>query len=298
MWFVFVMVIRMMRHGSLFSGIGGFDLAATWMGWENVFHCEKDRFCRRVLKYYWPNTRGYEDIKEFSAIEYRGGIDVISGGFPCQPFSQAGKRQGTADSRYLWPQMLRVVDEIQPPWVVGENVFGLVNWEGGMVFRKVLTNLETQGYEVWPVILPAAGVGAPHQRNRIFFVASRTGRFDGKFEWRKYWSSGNAPAKNDPAADANGDKRREGGMHEAGPQEAERHPGARDAWDARYPWQHFPTESPLCGGTDGLSHELDRITFSAWRKESLKAYGNAIVPQVAWRIFRVIERIESEMWDK
>src|ERR1700744_303694 len=113
-----------MKHGSLFSGIGGFDLAATWMGWENILNYERDLFCRRVLRHYWPETKSYEDIRQFRAAEYRGRIDVLSGGFPCQPFSQAGKRKGTADDRYLWPEMLRIVGEIRPCWVVGENVFG------------------------------------------------------------------------------------------------------------------------------------------------------------------------------
>jgi DNA (cytosine-5)-methyltransferase 1 len=94
-----------MRHGSLFSGIGGFDLAATWMGWENVFQCEKDAFCQRILKFYWPGAKLYGDVKEFDAVVYRGNIDVLSGGFPCQPFSVAGKRKGTSDDRHLWPEM-------------------------------------------------------------------------------------------------------------------------------------------------------------------------------------------------
>src|ERR1700744_4734139 len=101
-----------MRHGSLFSGIGGFDLAASWMGWENVFQCEKDVFCRRVLNFYWPKAVCYEDIRAFDATGYRGAIDILSGGFPCQPFSTAGRRKGTEDDRYLWPEMLRVIREV------------------------------------------------------------------------------------------------------------------------------------------------------------------------------------------
>lgn len=208
-----------MRHGSIFSGIGGFDLAATWMGWENVFNCEKDPFCRRVLKHYWPKTKGYEDIRQFKAAEYRGQIDVVSGGFPCQPFSQAGKRKGTADDRYLWPEMRRVVREIRPCWVVGENVFGLLNWNGGMVFRQVLTDLEAEGYEVWPYVLPAAGVGAPHRRDRIFFVAhaigqsgqpdpGRQGREPGQ-GWKSLWRESLAAGKSRIVADTqSGDDRR------------------------------------------------------------------------------------------
>jgi DNA (cytosine-5)-methyltransferase 1 len=301
------MWIDIMRHGSLFSGIGGFDLAATWMGWENVFCCEKDRFCRRVLRHYWPHIKSYEDIKEFDATEYRGRIDILSGGFPCQPFSVAGKRRGAADDRYLWPHMCRVVGEIRPRWVVGENVFGLLNLDGGMVFRKVLSDLEAKSYEVWPYVLPAASVGAPHKRDRIFFVAhaigvpingwptdrSGKGFGYGKDDGRRQKTNISerlCSPKN--VADADGIERCEGGMYEARPKDAGCDAGARDTWNARYPWREFPTQPPLCGGDDGLSRELDGIAFSAWGKESVKAYGNAVVPQVAWQIFRVIERME------
>ena len=97
-----------MRHGSLFSGIGGFDLAAEWMGWENIFHCEWNPFGQRVLKHYWPNAKSYHDITQTDFTIHRGAIDILTGGFPCQPFSLAGKRKGTDDERYLWHEMLRV----------------------------------------------------------------------------------------------------------------------------------------------------------------------------------------------
>jgi DNA (cytosine-5)-methyltransferase 1 len=160
-----------MRHGSLFSGIGGFDLAAEWMGWENVFHCEINPFCQQILKYHFPDAETLTDIKETDFTIYRGKIDILSGGFPCQPFSLAGKRKGKEDDRHLWPEMLRAIREIQPGWIVGENVFGIVNWSGGMVFDEVQTSLEAEGYEVQPFILPACGVNAPHRRDRVWFVA-------------------------------------------------------------------------------------------------------------------------------
>src|SRR5689334_25400881 len=131
-----------MNHGSLFSGIGGFDLAAEWMGWNNIFSCEIKPENRHVLKYYWPNVEHHEDITKTDFTIYRGKIDVLTGGFPCQPFSTAGKRKGTEDPRNLWPEMLRAIREIQPSWVVGENVRGLVNWNRGMVFEKVQADLE------------------------------------------------------------------------------------------------------------------------------------------------------------
>jgi len=163
-----------MKHGSLFSGIGGFDLAAEWAGWENMFHCEWNPFGQKVLKHYWPNAATYEDITKTDFTIWRGRIDILTGGFPCQPYSAAGKRLGKEDERHLWPEMLRVIREVQPRWVVGENVLGLVNWNGGLVFDEVQADLEAEGYEVQPFILPAASVNAPHKRDRVWFVAYRT----------------------------------------------------------------------------------------------------------------------------
>jgi len=160
-----------MTHGSLFSGIGGFDLAAQWMGWENVFHCEWNEFGQKVLKHYWPKSISYGDITKTDFTIYRGRIDILTGGFPCQPYSSAGKRLGKADDRHLWPEMLRAIREIQPRWIVGENVRGLTNWNGGLVFDEVQSDLEAQGYEVTPFLLPACAVDAPHRRDRIWFVA-------------------------------------------------------------------------------------------------------------------------------
>jgi len=160
-----------MRHGSLFSGIGGFDLAAQWMGWENVFHCEWNPFGQKVLKHYWPNATSYNDITTTDFTIHRGSIDILTGGFPCQPYSNAGKRKGKEDERHLWPQMLRAIREIQPRYVLGENVRGLTNWNGGLVFDEVQSDLENQGFEVLPFLLPACAVNAPHRRDRIWFVA-------------------------------------------------------------------------------------------------------------------------------
>lgn len=160
-----------MRHGSLFSGIGGFDLAAQWMGWENVFQVEIDGYCQRVLQKNFPNVKRYGDIREFDGTQYKGQVDIISGGFPCQPFSVAGKRKGTEDERALWPQMLRTIREVQPSYVVAENVSGLLTISGGLVFEQVCADLESEGYEVQPVIIPAASKNALHKRERIWFVA-------------------------------------------------------------------------------------------------------------------------------
>lgn len=156
-----------LSHGSLFSGIGGFDLAAQWMGWNNVFQCEKDEWCRKVLAKNFPNSKRYGDIKEFNAKKYYGTIDVISGGFPCQPFSVAGQRKGEGDDRYLWAEMLRVIATINPTYVVGENVTGIV----GMALDTVLSDLENSGYTTETFILPACGKNAWHRRDRVYVVA-------------------------------------------------------------------------------------------------------------------------------
>ena len=125
-----------MTHASLFSGIGGAELAASWMGWNNLFLCEINPFGRKILDYYFKESKSYEDITKTDFREWRGKVDVLTGGFPCQPFSQAGKRKGDTDDRYLWPEMLRAIREIQPTWVVGENVAGITNMvESGEEFE-------------------------------------------------------------------------------------------------------------------------------------------------------------------
>lgn len=156
-----------MKHGSLFSGIGGFDLAAQWMGWDNIFQCEKDEWCRKVLAKNFPDTKRFDDIKQFDAKEYYGTIDIISGGFPCQPFSVAGQRKGKDDDRYLWEEMLRVVGEIAPSFIVGENVTGII----GLALDTVLSDLEAQGYTTETFVIPACGKNAWHRRDRVWIVA-------------------------------------------------------------------------------------------------------------------------------
>jgi len=288
------------RHGSLFSGIGGFDLAAEWCGWENVFHCEWNPFGQRVLKHYWPNAESYDDITKTDFTKWRGTIDIVSGGFPCQPYSTAGKRKGKEDERHLWPEMLRAIREIAPSFVVGENVRGLVNWNGGMVFNEVQTDLELTGYEVAAVVIPAAGVNAPHGRDRVWFVAKNASRerlHNGKNEtgdWRnrQFITTSSFGAINETFGDAT-DTQCNGLEHGRKPRELRQSQGETRISLTRHfeaeSWARFPTESPICGGNDGLSTELDGITFSKWRNESIKAYGNAIVPQVAYQIFKTIQ---------
>ena len=264
-----------MTHASLFSGIGGFDLAAEWAGWTNVFNCEIDKFCQNVLRYHFPNAIQYEDIKSTDFAIHRGGVDVLTGGFPCQPFSLAGKRRGSDDNRYLWPEMLRAIREIQPRWVVGENVYGIVNWSDGMVFEQVQSDLEDAGYEVQPFLIPACAVDAPHRRVRVWFIARRNDVTDAL---RERGREGTTEVKSKFAEWDGAD-------------------GVSDEWqDSRVPdWESFPTQSPVCSRDDGISSRLDSISFPRWRRESIKAYGNAVVPQVVLQIFETIKEYENEI---
>lgn len=160
-----------MTHLGLFAGIGGFELAARWMCWKTLAWCEWNKFGQKVLRYHFPEAEGFGDITKSDFTKYAGKIDVLTGGFPCQPYSAAGKRLGKEDNRHLWPEMLRAIKQVQPRWIVGENVLGLVNWSRGLVFEEVQVGLEAAGYEVWTYVLPACAAGADHKRERIFFVA-------------------------------------------------------------------------------------------------------------------------------
>lgn len=191
--------MRTITHASLFSGIGGAEIAAAWLGWENLFHCDINEFGRKVLGYWFPKSKEYNDIKTTDFTEWRGRVDILTAGFPCQPFSMAGKRRGADDDRYLWPETLRAINEIRPAWFVGENVFGIASmvlpgeevdmgrtedlFEETNLYRKeqryvldrICQDIEDAGYTVQPVVIPACAVGAPHRRDRVWFVARREG---------------------------------------------------------------------------------------------------------------------------
>ncbi len=379
-----------MTHGSLFSGIGGFDLAAEWMGWQNEFHCEINPFGQKILKHYWPKAISYADIKTTDFTIHRGAIDVLSGGFPCQPFSTAGKRKGAEDDRYLWPEMLRAINEIRPTWIIGENVAGLTsmvqpeveetilesqtNIEGQIdteiiqehqqyVVETVCSDLEKSGYSVHPIIIPASAVGAPHRRDRIWFIAYNTNTgiesmqrsgengiygfgvasdtnykecnrwcSESKFEWQKtklrrhrvlstasrscvQWPFAYTPSnrwERIGQAITNENRKEKPGTTGKLARRFKRlcsHGDAAHSYGVRLRresdrsgkseivskgspgnyWQNFPTQSPVCGRNDGISSRLDGITFPKWRNESIKAFGNAVVPQVVYEIFKSID---------
>jgi DNA (cytosine-5)-methyltransferase 1 len=259
----------------------------------------------------------------------------------------AGKRLGKEDDRHLWPEMLRAIREIQPRWVVGENVLGIINWSGGLVFHEVQTDLEAQGYEVQPFVLPAVSVNAPHRRDRVWFIAHRYGNRQhgsdcqheeqsdegGQYAQRDTYESND----NGDAADTkcsrlehrnktrNLPSEEREARGEMGESSNEFEANGNGEWDvtdtdntglerskvggsiggsrseshqltSRFicsTWQNFPTKSPICDGNDGISDRLDGITFSKWRQESIKAGGNAVVPQVVLQIFRTIEEYEK-----
>lgn len=430
-----------MNHASLFSGIGGAEVAASMMGWQNLFHCEIQEFPRKVLDYWFPNSESYEDITKTDFTKWHGKVDVLTGGFPCQPFSLAGRRKGADDNRYLWSQMLRAIRQIHPTWVIGENVNGiktmvescqvtqmgrsdylfeenhLYREESRFTLDKICADLEAEGYSVQPIVIPACAIGAPHRRDRVWIVAHRSDQraetvqqegqdgicsarpsthtqCDGhspqghgnqrarakKSKKRKnrpqsrsrrhgsgktlahtlqhrshqvhqdhqsqfpdgarsnslggQWSSshsyGNGGKTLQPSEgtertgckrdvqpkerstspewtdrlsrlqrhDAHAISERLEGMYQSWGEESERKCVWRDF--ARHceegHWKHFPTQSPVCRGNDGIPFDVDSLTisFPKWRQESIKAYGNAWVPQVAYEIFRAIEAEENK----
>jgi DNA (cytosine-5)-methyltransferase 1 len=313
-----------MKHGSLFSGIGGFDLAAQWMGWENVFHCEWMEFPRKVLDYHFPNADSHIDICKTDFKKYANKIDILTGGFPCQPFSLAGKRKGTDDERYLWGEMLRAIQEIKPKFVIAENVFGITNIDGGLVFEQVCLDLEGEGYEVQPFIICAAAKNAPHRRDRCWFIAysNKRNREEVGFQTRrKEYLDG--IKREQYATNTNGNgfdqcngnnevNTSQGGfnalndldtitMHTNCTMREGQHIGQKregkfnrsNSGNGINNFQNFPTQSPICGGDDGIPCQLDGITFSKWRQESIKGYGNAIVPQIAYQLFEIIQELNE-----
>ena len=307
-----------MKHGSLFSGLGGFDLAAEWMGWENIFHCEWMEFPRKVLDYHFPNADSHIDICKTDFKKYANEIDILTGGFPCQPFSMAGKRKGTDDERYLWGEMLRAIQEIKPTFVIAENVAGILSIDDGLVFEQVCLDLEAEGYEVQPFVVPAAAKNAPHRRDRCWFVAyanSNDGRStyrESRFEESKTNREGKQSIHSWFGTTSNEgnatDTSNEGYVQCGIPRQISKTQGISAVKGCKFRisieamgnglqpnWQNFPTQPPICGGDDGLPSELDGITFSKWRRESIKGYGNAIVPQIAFEIFKQLEKLYLEL---
>ena len=351
-----------MTHMGLFEGIGGFSLAGRWAGWDTPVMVEWNKYCQAVLQKNFPNASIFGNIHEFDGRPYAGQIDIITGGFPCQPYSHAGLRKGNDDDRALWPEMLRVIREVGPEWVVGENVAGLVSMDGGRVFGGILADLENAGYRAQAYIIPAVGVQAPHERYRVWIVAhgERTGLqreqhiqgtemsakynfaaanpqseqdYRQEFGWvqpeftRSHRGHKNGAAQN---AVADAKSQRFGKEGEYCGRQAERvarkdsalaaDPGCRNGQNGRHGgqpaeldqtdehgdgrnghhWQEhwYEVATRICRVADGLPAGVDGIgALPAKAKKGkghrLEALGNAIVPQVAYQIFKAINSHEQ-----
>lgn len=255
-----------MKFLSLFAGIGGLDLGLERAGWQCVGQVEIDLFARAVLAKHWPAVRRWSDVREITAGDVVGAVgrpDAIVGGFPCQPWSVAGKQRGADDPRHLWPEYYRLVCELRPRWVVGENVPGLLSTGAD----AVLADLEAAGYTCWPIVLGADDVGAPHKRRRVFFVARLA-----------------------DAASPRLERRGDTGQSQVA------QPWTDSLWPARpgepqHPWEEpRAVESEMGGAVDGVSRRL-----AGWRTGALRGLGNAVVPQVAEVIGRAILDVDNRL---
>jgi len=270
-------------HVSLFTGIGGLDLAAEAAGFETVLQVEREPYALQILERHWPKVPRITDVREVASESVSGHVTVISGGFPCQPFSAAGKRRGTEDDRYLWPELLRIVEELRPSWVVGENVSGLLSIRDGVEIDEMLASLEARNYTPWILHYPAAGVGAPHRRDRVFIVANSSGlRRD---TWRSRESLQGAWPYGEAWTDVADTERERGSLRKIA--ESEREGEHIDTVHTERPAPGWQSEPDVGRVAHGVPHRVDR----------LRALGNAVVPQQAYPIFAAIACAEAELME-
>lgn len=273
-----------MRHLDLFSGIGGFALAASWVWGEEheiVSFCEIDTFCQKTLKRHWPNVPIVEDIRNVRGDF--GTIDLLTGGFPCQPFSVAGKQKGKEDNRYLWPKMLRVIEETKPNWIIGENVAGIIS----MALDQVLFDLEALGYEVQAFVIPACAVDAPHKRDRVWIVgrtkSNGNPKLGGSYKRENRTGQMRSEFTNITSPDvANTNSERPQGWPRNRVELGEQQTifGQRNTPHRGH--QKWLPEPNVGRVAHGIPNRVDR----------LKALGNAIVPQVVVPIMQAIKDLE------
>lgn len=258
-----------MKHGALFNGIGGFQIAAQWMGWENIFSCEINDFCNKVTKHHFPDCIQHGDITKTDFSQYADTIDILTGGFPCQPHSTAGKQAGSKDERDLWNQCKRAVIEIRPRYALFENVSALLTTDNGRFFNRVLSDLAEIGYNVEWCCLPASIFGAPHVRERIWIISYPGGI---PFSFGIFNRGGKEKKRRDKKKKIRGENRFVSKM------------GTTIYSRIRISKEWLP-EPQIPKLVNGLPGELDEI----------KSFGNAIVPQVAYQIFKAIEQTEKQM---
>jgi len=274
-----------MHHLDLFSGIGGFALAARRVGWDTIGFCEIEPYCQKVLRKHWPDVPIYDDVRELDGRAI-GHVDIISGGYPCQPFSVAGQRRGEEDDRHVWPEFARLIREIKPAYVVCENVAGHIS----LGLDQVLSDLEGLGYTTETFVIPACAVDAPHRRDRIWIIAyamcGQNGHgkainksaLDEERNIKTHWK-GRAPISSKARGDdsvANPDI-----TFGEGNQCTERGTEKRTVTLDHCRWE---PESSICRVVNGIPN----------RSHRLRALGNAIVPQVAEVIFRCINGLANE----
>jgi DNA (cytosine-5)-methyltransferase 1 len=257
----------------LFAGIGGFSLGLERAGMTIKHQVEIDGFCNRVLEKHWPNVTRSTDIRQVKP-EQIGPVDVICGGFPCQPASHAGKRRGTEDDRWLWPEAIKIVREVNPEWCIFENVPGLTTLERGVVFDDVLSDLERAGYAAWPLIIPACAVNAPHRRDRVWIVAYANSKW-------QLQPQGCEPEQRGWVGNGCGDA---SDADQPGPQERQRQAVERSIGNWNEPWLEAAIR--LCSLDDGIPGRL--VQPRGWRVNALKAAGNSVVPQIVEQIGRAI----------
>lgn len=292
-----------LTHLSLFSGIGGLDLAAEWAGFETVGQCEWADFPTKVLEKHWPDVPRWRDIRTLNGESFyertgRRTVDLISGGFPCQPFSVAGNQKGKEDERYLWPEMLRVIRELTPRWVIGENVPGILQ----IAAADVVKDLERIGYNVAVFNFEAAAVGARHRRERVFFVANAA--FINSNTWRAESTRQQRKARiaNGSAAVENADCIRRGRQNVL----------LQQSWRAKFIGASKVTSNaarvyverqcrgqremqPWRGNWWSVEPDVGRVAHGvSSRVDRLKCLGNAVVPQQAYPIFKAIAELENE----
>lgn len=249
-----------MRHLDLFSGIGGFTMAAAWAGIETVAFCEINEWCHEnALKRNWPEIPNLKDITTLTkeGLEKYGTIDLITAGVPCQPASIIGKRKGAEDSRWLWPDTLRIISTLKPAWVVCENPTGLLTLDRGDRFAEILKRFQQAGYDVWWETVPASAVGGGHRRERVWIVAHLA---DSGLEGHsRLQCDRSEPRRKCPK------------------------PSGWSPPKSVFPVRHsewwWKDQSPVPIVVDGVSSP-------AFWKEAVIATGNAIVPQVAYEILR------------